>query len=41
MATVVETVSDSDSPYQADPGPISEYVKQSSKSNPVNPPPEN
>ena len=37
MATVVETVSDPDSPRQADPGPISENSKQSSKPNPVNP----
>ena len=38
MATVVETVSDPDSPRQADPGPISEYSKQSPKLNPVKPP---
>ena len=40
MATMVETVSDPDSPYQADPGPISEHPfrsKESPKPNPVNP----
>ena len=36
MATVVETVSDPDSPYQADPGPISELRKQSPKTNTAN-----